>query len=489
MGQILMLVDRFAESLEFCDEAVAVARQVHDRRVEAHALNSRGLALAQLGRCREALPSLRRSLAIALQLESADDVGRGFVNLTDAMKFCSLDTDALDVVEAGIEAIGRMGMTGSYGPVIRHNGVLIAFGTGDWSEARRFEVDAGRVNQPGRNEIYALAYTIRFAVARGDADVEDRLARFRDLLEGRLAVEGQYSGRYALARAERALWRGAPAEAVTAADEGLGWFAGKDFAYFTALLHAMAARARADVAERLRDSRGSDADIAAIVARIDEHVAAIAESVVTHPPEPEALGEIVGAMRTAEAERSRAAGTPDPGAWRAAVSAWHARERPYEAAYAQWRAAEALLVVGDRVAAQDQLAAAWRWSTERGALPLLAEIDALARRARIDLAQLETGPGSVAPPPVDVAELEPSERAAIEFGLTRREREVLALVAEGWTNRQIADHLFISENTAGVHVSNILGKLGASSRTEAAAIAHRLGLAADVAIPVEAAEA
>jgi tetratricopeptide (TPR) repeat protein len=53
MGQILMLVDRFAESLEFCDQAVAVAREVGDRGVEAHALNSRGPALAQLGRCRE----------------------------------------------------------------------------------------------------------------------------------------------------------------------------------------------------------------------------------------------------------------------------------------------------------------------------------------------------------------------------------------------------------------------------------------------------
>ena len=123
MGQILMLVDRFEESLEFCAEAVAVATEVGDRRVEAHALNSRGLALAQLGRCREALPSLRRSLAISLELGSAEDIGRGFVNLTDAMKFCSLDREALDVVEAGIEAIDRMGMTGSYGPVIRLNGV------------------------------------------------------------------------------------------------------------------------------------------------------------------------------------------------------------------------------------------------------------------------------------------------------------------------------------------------------------------------------
>ncbi|HSL75392.1 MAG TPA: response regulator transcription factor, partial [Candidatus Limnocylindrales bacterium] len=62
------------------------------------------------------------------------------------------------------------------------------------------------------------------------------------------------------------------------------------------------------------------------------------------------------------------------------------------------------------------------------------------------------------------------------FGLTKREREVLALVSTGRTNRQIADELFISESTAGVHVSNILGKLGVATRTEAASVAVRLSL-------------
>ena len=66
---------------------------------------------------------------------------------------------------------------------------------------------------------------------------------------------------------------------------------------------------------------------------------------------------------------------------------------------------------------------------------------------------------------------------AASLGLTTRELEVLALVAQGRTNRQVADALFISPNTAGVHVSNILGKLGVSGRGEAAAMAHRLGLA------------
>ena len=62
------------------------------------------------------------------------------------------------------------------------------------------------------------------------------------------------------------------------------------------------------------------------------------------------------------------------------------------------------------------------------------------------------------------------------LGLTPREREVLALVADGRTNRQIAEALFISDKTASVHVSNILAKLGVANRAEAAVTAHRLGL-------------
>ena len=61
-------------------------------------------------------------------------------------------------------------------------------------------------------------------------------------------------------------------------------------------------------------------------------------------------------------------------------------------------------------------------------------------------------------------------------GLTAREREVLRLLATGRSNREIAAELFIAPKTASVHVSNILGKLGAASRTEAAAIAHRSGV-------------
>ncbi|WP_345022313.1 response regulator transcription factor, partial [Actinomadura keratinilytica] len=93
------------------------------------------------------------------------------------------------------------------------------------------------------------------------------------------------------------------------------------------------------------------------------------------------------------------------------------------------------------------------------ARPLAERIDDLFRRAR-----LPRGGGA-----------EGADGAAA-FGLTPRELEVLRLVAQGRSNREIAEALFISAKTASVHVSNILGKLGVASRGEAAATAHRLGL-------------
>lgn len=85
----------------------------------------------------------------------------------------------------------------------------------------------------------------------------------------------------------------------------------------------------------------------------------------------------------------------------------------------------------------------------------------LARRARLVLVEPEAQPPRD-DVPVDV------------LGLTPREAEVLTLVAQGRTNRQIAERLTISVKTASVHVSHILRKLNVPSRIEAAAIAHRI---------------
>jgi DNA-binding NarL/FixJ family response regulator len=62
--------------------------------------------------------------------------------------------------------------------------------------------------------------------------------------------------------------------------------------------------------------------------------------------------------------------------------------------------------------------------------------------------------------------------------VTRRELEVLRLVVDGQTNRQIGQTLFISEKTASVHITNLLRKLGVANRVEAAAVARQAGLTA-----------
>ncbi|MEU4091875.1 AAA family ATPase [Streptomyces sp. NPDC026673] len=168
-----------------------------------------------------------------------------------------------------------------------------------------------------------------------------------------------------------------------------------------------------------------------------------------------------------EAELLRADGSADPAPWAAAEEAFAALDRPYPLALVRLRHAEALLAQHD-AGARDRAAVLLRRACEVAdsvdAVPLREAVRLLARRGRLALEEPEE---AVAAAPAE--EPEP-------FGLTAREREVLRRVAAGYTNRRIAEELFISPKTASVHVSNILAKLGVSGRGEAAALAHRLRL-------------
>jgi DNA-binding CsgD family transcriptional regulator len=151
--------------------------------------------------------------------------------------------------------------------------------------------------------------------------------------------------------------------------------------------------------------------------------------------------------------------------WVALIETWDALHAPYEAAYTRLRLADATLkenggqAADARTEVRSLLTAARDSATNMGAAPLVEEIDALDRRAHLKLAaQRSTDPQPAAP-------------AAAGLGLTERELEVLHLVAAGHTNGQIGQALYISRKTASVHISNILRKLGVSSRIEAATIA------------------
>jgi DNA-binding NarL/FixJ family response regulator len=167
--------------------------------------------------------------------------------------------------------------------------------------------------------------------------------------------------------------------------------------------------------------------------------------------------------------------------WAKAAAAWEAIDRPYPAAIARWRQAEALVMAGRREEATAAASAAFDRARALGAAWLAGEVSGLAERARLEIAVAGNGAGGSsgdgdgdgdaggARAPGHSSEPEP-------FGLTARERQVLALLAQGATNRQIGAALFMAEKTASVHVSRILSKLDVRSRTQAAAVAQRLHL-------------
>jgi DNA-binding CsgD family transcriptional regulator/tetratricopeptide (TPR) repeat protein len=267
--------------------------------------------------------------------------------------------------------------------------------------------------------------------------------------------------------AELALWSGRPAAALAEVRHVQALFQVPDLAILCGRLLAAGMRACADLAELARarqDDAGADAAVAAagdLAAWVNQMAAA---PFTDHPY----MAAIPAERAAWDAERSRLAGTSDPAAWSTAAKAWDALGCPHRAAYAWWRHAEARLTAGQPPAAATAALQAAAAAAD-GHAPLLAEIRKLAERARILLP---------APPATAAGTQRPAEAPA-SYGLTGRELAVLRLLAAGRTNAQIGAELFISPRTAGVHVTNILRKLGVSGRVQAASVAERAGLLSD----------
>jgi DNA-binding NarL/FixJ family response regulator len=164
-----------------------------------------------------------------------------------------------------------------------------------------------------------------------------------------------------------------------------------------------------------------------------------------------------------EAERARVAGTATSESWRQAVVAVDALGAVAQRAYARVRLAEMLLAEGAaRSHAADTLNDVISLLADLPRSPIRALAEHVAHRARLRLAGR----------PNDEAEPRPPNR----FGLTEREADVLRLLAEARTNREIGETLFISPKTVSVHVSSIMRKLGVRRRADAARIAAKTAL-------------
>ena len=465
-GQILMLHDRWEESRAVCEQAIAMAREVGARQAEGHALTTLGLDLASAGECDAGVAALEAGIAIAREVSNADDIGRGYVNIGEAKLYCGDQWGAWESIEEGMRVADEVGVSRTYGRFILENGIQVGTETGAWDEAQQLAEESIAADPAGRTQrINGLSRRAPLLVNRGDERAPSQLAELRTLLAGH-PVEMQFNAPYRVAAAEASLWADDPRAALETIREGLAEAINGRGYWYHRRLFRVGLRAAADLAEVARARRNRADEEAAIRAGTEllEALEPILDDVRSRQHGRDAE-ETAAEVATIEAERLRMLHEPAAVAWREAAERWRGRENPYFVASCRWREAEALLGDGDRTAAAAALAEAHEIALRLGARPLQAAIEALAARSRLDLS------------PVDAAV--PSTAASVAddpFGLTRRERDVLPLLVKGRTNRQIAEELFISENTAGVHVSNILGKLGASTRTEAAGIAARLGI-------------
>jgi DNA-binding CsgD family transcriptional regulator len=414
---------------------------------------------------------MRGALRIAEEAGGVDDIGRALANETWIYDGAGRLEEALERTKDSLATAERLGLMRFFGTHALCAASDYLYRLGRWDESERAARTAEEIGPLGINRILVQELLARLAGARGRfEEAAERLRPLAPLAER--AVDIQFVVPVFASLAELALWQGRPAEAARIA----GALRVIDFTPEVKIgeLYAIGLRANADAAELARARRAEVAEGEAVAAGDDLLVALRDRHAEVVRDRPVYAAQSTAWLLLCEAEWTRLHRRPDAGVWQACVRAWDELGRPYIVAYARWREAEARLAAkGDRDLAADALRLALETAERLGAEPLAGEVRSLAVRARLDLAA-----EAVSADPGRAAGAQPADAGATtpDFGLTVREREVLALVALGRTNRQIADALFISGNTAGVHVSNILGKLGVAGRGEAAALAYRLGL-------------
>ncbi len=419
------------EGRKLAGEALAVARQVGDPTVEAHAL----ITLAGCEHDEGSADAHLAALAVAEEVygRGANDSAmlRLATNTSHVLESIGEHEQAIEAARRGIALAGKHGQARTSGAFLTINLAEPLLALGRWDEAQEVTEHALELSPPPLTRA-SLRYALGdIALCRGDLDAAERavaaldavlaptFSRTQELFPSErlridlLVASGDLPGALEAVR-----------HAVTSLQPSVNSLYGWPL---------LAACARA-CAEAPSSSEALLADV-----RIQAGKTLVA-------------GRLQRAYSLVfDAEVDRATGVPAQEKWDAAAAAWDELHQPYPLAYALLRAAEQ----ADRDEAAVRLRRAATLADDLGARPLAERIEACARRARISLAGRDTGPS---------------------LGLTPRELEVLRLVAEGRSNREIAARLFISAKTASVHVSNILAKLHVASRGEAAATAHRLGV-------------
>ncbi|SFB33790.1 regulatory protein, luxR family [Amycolatopsis marina] len=435
LAEYLMQIPRPDEARHAAEQAMHEAHEAGDDPTEASALITLAVLDARLGDLDAELPKLGKARAMAESIRAHAVRLRALHCESSLLQAFGRLDEAQEVAKHGLAAAREAGLARSAGALHAIDLVGPLISAGRWAEAAESLEHALELAQPGTNYANLLCFKAYLALYRGDTEDSDRiLALAREQVTD--SVLPQDPLLLPRLEAELRLAQGRAGEAATVLWRTLELPFLSVSSRLTWPLLVIGAR----VAEATADS--------ALLGQLRGQASTT---------------RIAGAVQAAgaatfEAEAARAEGAPDVALWEGAASAWERLHQPARLARALSGLGETLLATGgDREVAAQVLRRAAELADDLGAAPLRETVAALARRARIPLGNGAVGDPSAA-------------------GLTPRELDILGLAAEGLSNKEIGERLFIATKTASVHMSNILGKLGVANRVEAAATAHRLGL-------------
>jgi DNA-binding CsgD family transcriptional regulator len=407
--------------------------------------------------------TLERGWALARAAQDGPALVRLAIHESDALLKLARFQNAADMALRGLENARQAGLESwPVARILGPNAAEALLALGRIAEAGAL-IDPLTTGPPDRAHWFVHVTRAEIDLLRGDSAAA---ARRWELIYAIPAVSSrvEFGHEFANRAAEASLWAGRPGDALKETRRALALFKVPDATILCGRLLAAGMRACADLAEqaRARHDQYGAADAVAAASDLTSWVERMASAPFTDHPY---VATIPAGRATWDAERTRLDGPSDPDAWDVAAKAWQDLGCPHRAGYARWRQAEAQLDAGQPAAAVAGGLRAAAAAAE-GHAPLLAHIRTLAERARIQLQHpAATGPGAP-----------PSAQVPTPYELTGRELAVLRLLAAGRTNPQIGAELYISTSTASVHVTNILRKLGVSSRVQAAALAERAGL-------------
>ncbi|HEU4541902.1 MAG TPA: AAA family ATPase [Jiangellaceae bacterium] len=434
-----MMDGRFSMGIPLALQAVEVARASAAPEAEMRAYNTLGPSYVHSGDIEAGFTAFETSRRLA---EGNPRLAVGYhINYSDSLNLLGRHAEAVEAAMSGIAQAAEIGTARNSGAMLAGNAAEPLIALGRWNEAERLITEAIDLDPPPRHMWHLRTLFAQLQLLRGNLDAARELLEDVQARQAGRAVDSQYAvpvkhlfAQLAIAQGDLdGAWRHVIAALERTASPGY------DLPVLAtgALVISRLARGGLPVPE------DGDAAIRAALSGIGEWGSA----------------PVWRAVIDAELADDRV-GSVDQ--WREVIAAVDAAEGPVHLRpYARYRLAETLVAAGDRAAASDVLRDAATLAGQLDAGLLRQWIGDLARRSGIRL--------------LDQVSSQSTAR------LTARELEVLRLVAAGRSNREIGNELFISAKTASVHVSNILAKLGASGRVEAAAIAHRDGLLGDAA--------